>query len=102
MVLPSLFGAFGALMYYMRRVLDPRAIDPPLTRTLHRVALGALSGMILAWLWNGMFNANEDFRAVGLGVFALAFVFGFSIDVFFAFLDRLVRLSTDAVNRIGA
>ncbi|GLS32057.1 hypothetical protein SAMN04488498_1062 [Mesorhizobium albiziae] len=102
MVLPCLFGAFGALMYYMRRVLDPRAVDPSLTRTLHRVALGALSGMILAWLWNGMFNANEDFRAVGLGVFALAFVFGFSIDVFFVFLDRLVRLSTDAVNRIGA
>lgn len=101
LILPCLFGAFGALMYFMRQVLDPKAIDPPLHRTLHRVALGALSGMILAWLWNGMFSADGDLKAVGLGVFALAFVFGFSIDVFFALLDRLVRLSTSAVNRIG-
>lgn len=100
-ILPAAYGALGALMFYMRRILDPLLPDPTLLRTVHRVALGALAGMLLAWLWVGIFDNDEEFKAVGLGLFALAFVFGFSIEVFFDFLDSLVNSAKRTVGKIG-
>ncbi len=101
LALPALYGALGSLMYFMRRILDPLLPNPKLTRIVHRVALGALAGMVLAWLWDGMFSENESFKTVGFGLFTLAFIFGFAIDVFFTLLDRLVKLATNGVARIG-
>ena len=101
LALPALYGALGSLMYFMRRILDPLLPNPSITRIAHRVALGALAGMVLAWLWDGMFSENESFKTVGFGLFTLAFIFGFAIDVFFTLLDRLVKLATNGVARIG-
>jgi len=101
LALPALYGALGSLMYFMRRILDPLLPNPSLLRMIYRVALGALAGMVLAWFWDGTFNNNEAFQTIGFGLFTLAFVFGFAIDVFFALLDRFVSLSTAAVSRIG-
>lgn len=101
LALPALYGALGSLMYFMRRILDPFLPNPSLLRMIYRVALGALAGMVLAWFWDGTFNNNEAFQTIGFGLFTLAFVFGFAIDVFFALLDRFVSLSTAAVSRIG-
>lgn len=98
-ILPAAYGALGALMFYMRRILDPLLPDPTFLRTVHRVALGALAGVLLAWLWVGIFDSSEDFKAVGLGLFALAFVFGFSIEVFFDFLDSLVNAAKRQVSK---
>lgn len=101
LALPALYGALGSLMYFMRRILDPLLPNPTVARIGHRVALGALAGMVLAWLWDGMFSENESFKTVGFGLFTLAFVFGFAIDVFFALLDRLVKLAGNSVARLG-
>ncbi|RUV58022.1 hypothetical protein EOA85_14665 [Mesorhizobium sp. M5C.F.Ca.IN.020.29.1.1] len=101
LALPALYGALGSLMYFMRRILDPLLPNPPLLRMIYRVALGALAGMVLAWFWDGTFNNNEAFQTIGFGLFSLAFVFGFAIDVFFTLLDRFVNISTNAVSKIG-
>jgi hypothetical protein len=45
---------------------------------------------------------SASFNSAGFGLFVVAFVFGFSIEVFFSFLDRLVELSTASVRNIGA
>lgn len=100
-ILPAAYGALGALMYYMRRILDPLLPNPTLVKTLHRIALGALAGVLLAWLWGGIFDSNEEFKSIGLGLLALAFLFGFSIEVFFDLLDRLVLSAKRNVGKIG-
>ena len=100
-ILPAVFGALGAIVYFMRPLLSPQLPNPGKTHTLYRIALGALAGMILAWLGMGMFGADEAFKSAGLGLFALAFILGFSIDVFFDLLDRLVGISRGAVKKIG-
>lgn len=99
--LPALYGAFGAMIYYMRRVLDPNLPDPPVVRMLHRIALGAFSGTILAWLWAPT-KMSSGLTDIGLNVFAAAFLVGFSADVFFALLDRLVFLLTRWIRALGA
>jgi len=100
-ILPAVYGALGAIVFFMRPLLNPKLPNPGITHTIYRIALGALAGMILAWLGMGMFGADEAFKSVGLGLFALAFILGFSIDVFFELLDRLVGISRGAVKKIG-
>jgi hypothetical protein len=101
-ILPAVYGALGAIVFFMRPLLNPRLPNPGMTHTLYRIALGALAGMILAWLGMGMFGTDEAFKSVGLGLFAVAFILGFSIDVFFDLLDRLVGISRGAVKKIGS
>jgi hypothetical protein len=101
-ILPAMYGALGAIVFFMRPLLNPRLPNPGISQTIYRVALGALAGMILAWLGMGVFGSDEAFKSVGLGLFAFAFILGFSIDVFFELLDRLVGMSRGAVQRLGA
>lgn len=100
-VLPSLFGALGAVIFHLRAILDPLRPDPGPIRILHRVVLGALSGMVLAWFWIPETGAGIDLSGIGFGLFALSFVFGFSLDVFFTMLDRFVVLANTAIGNIG-
>ncbi|RJT39363.1 hypothetical protein D3227_14305 [Mesorhizobium waimense] len=101
-ILPCLYAALGSMIYYMRLILDTTQPNPPVYRIAHRMALAALAGMILAWFWGPTFGNNSEFKSVGFGLFTFAFVVGFSIDVFFALLDRLVFVSTNAISKFGA
>ena len=101
-ILPCLYAALGSMIYYMRLILDTTQPNPPVYRIAHRMALAALAGMILAWFWGPTFGNNSEFKSVGFGLFTFAFVVGFSIDVFFALLDRLVFISTNAISKFGA
>ena len=101
-ILPCLYAALGSMIYYMRLILDAAQENPPIYRIAHRMALAALAGMILAWFWGPAFGGNSEFKAVGFGLFTFAFVVGFSIDVFFSLLDRLVFISTNAISKFGS
>ncbi|MDX8465470.1 hypothetical protein RFM26_07210 [Mesorhizobium sp. VK23B] len=100
-ILPCLYAALGSMIYFMRLILDTTQPNPPVYRIAHRMALAALAGMILAWFWGPAFGGNSEFKAVGFGLFTFAFVVGFSIDVFFSLLDRLVFISTNAISKFG-
>jgi hypothetical protein len=101
-VLPGLYGALGATIYYMRRILDPTIRDPRIVRIVHRVALGAFSGIIVAWFWSPTAGLYADFAKVGLNLFGVAFIIGFSVDIFFAFLERLVQLGQRWIRQLGS
>jgi hypothetical protein len=101
-ILPGIYGALGALIFHLRLLLDPRLPNPEWFRIVHRVALGSLAGMILAWFWLPDTTIGSELANVGFGLFSLAFVFGFSLDVFFAMLDRFVSLSVSAMGKVGA
>lgn len=100
-VLPGLYGALGAIMFYMRAFLSPMYPDPSASRIFLRVSLGIFAGISVAWFWAPPTGQNQGIVDIGLGVLTLAFLVGFSIDVFFALLDRLVTLATGAINKMG-
>ena len=101
-ILPSLFGALGAIVYFLRAFLNPKEPNEGWSRTLYHVALGALAGMIMAWLGMGLLGSDDAFKSIGLGLFAFAFVLGFSIDIFFDMLENLVKSARRAVGQIGS
>ena len=100
-ILPSLFGAIGAIIFYLRLIVNPLQPNPSGFRIVHRVAFGALAGMALAWFWVPEVRFGMDIPNVGFGLFAMAFIVGFSLDVFFTLLDRMVALANTAVGNIG-
>ena len=101
-ILPAMFGALGAIVYFLRAFLNPKQPNEGWSRTLYHIALGALAGMVMAWLGMGLLGSDEAFKSIGLGLFAFAFVLGFSIDVFFDMLENLVKAASRAVSQIGS
>lgn len=95
--LPALYGAFGATLYYMRRILDPTLPDPTIFHFIHRVALGAFAGVIVTWFWAPNNALTTGFTSVGLTLFTVAFIIGFSVDILFAILDRFVNAALGIV-----
>ncbi|WP_274627930.1 hypothetical protein [Arvimicrobium flavum] len=65
------------------------------------MALGALAGIILGWFWSPDDASGTGVSNVGLGLFALSFLVGFSINVFFVMLDRFVMMTEEFVSNIG-
>ena len=86
------------MIFYMRAVLNPVLTDPPIDKIIHRVALGGFAGIIFAWFWAPTPDTMEKFVGLTVNSFAIAFVIGFSIDVFFALLDKLVTFLQGVVN----
>ena len=101
-ILPALYGALGALMYFMRSILNPLLPNPNLGRVLLRISLSTFAGIAVAWFWTPG-NAGPLMSGdITFGMLALAFLVGFSIDIFFGLLDRLVNLATASIAKIGA
>jgi len=100
-ILPALFACLGAMIYFLRLLVDPTQPSPRLNRVVHRMALAALAGVIAGWFWEPAFGANSEFQSAGLGLFTFAFVIGFSIEIFFSLLDRFVEISRTAITKIG-
>ncbi len=100
-VLPAICGILGATVFFMRSLLDPLIPDPPGGEIFLRVALGALAGIILGWFWSPDDASGTGVSNVGLGLFALSFLVGFSINVFFVMLDRFVMMTEEFVSNIG-
>ncbi|SEP96774.1 hypothetical protein SAMN05428969_1331 [Devosia sp. YR412] len=100
-ILPALYGGLGAALFHMRLVLSPRLPSPSWPRILHRLAIGAFAGVILGWFWAPS-GSTSEFTNIGLNVFGVAFLVGYSIDVFFSLLDRLIALLSTGISQINA
>ncbi|RXH28940.1 hypothetical protein XH99_14125 [Bradyrhizobium nanningense] len=88
-LLPLLYGMLGAIAFVLRRLSDETLSG--VARTLKRryslrVPIGALSGLAAGWLLQ---PATGSVTA-SLSPFALAFVAGYSADLVFAAMDRIV------------
>lgn len=102
-ILPALYGALGAMIFFGRGFLNPDLPDPHWMFFFARLSVAAFAGIAVGWFFeNGIKIEGVTTSGGSPGVLLLAFLFGFALDVFFALLERLVSLSTDAVNRIGA
>ena len=101
-ILPALYGALGGVMFHMRMILNPLLPNPTLARLIHRIALGALAGMILAWFMAPGTKLGGEVTGIGFSLFTFAFLFGFSLDIFFTILDQFVSMSVAGIRKFGS
>jgi hypothetical protein len=88
-LLPVLYGMLGAIAFVLRRLSDETLSGEARTlkrRYSLRVPIGALSGLAAGWL----LQSPAGSVTASLSPFALAFVAGYSADLVFAAMDRIV------------
>jgi hypothetical protein len=89
-LLPVLYGMLGAIAFVLRRLSDDNTtLDTARdarNRYSLRVPIGALSGLAAGWL----LQPTSATVTSSLSPFALAFVAGYSAELVFAALDRIV------------
>jgi hypothetical protein len=103
-LLPLLYGALGAMVFVVR-TLSMQARDrlfrkEALVSLVLRVFLGMISGLAIGWFWthdpSPTETANGGPMALStLSPFALAFVAGYGVELFFALLDKIVSTFTN-------
>lgn len=88
-VLPLLYGLLGAFAFVMRRLSEEikklQFIEELKINYNLRIHLGALSGLAIGW-----FLVPEQISLSALSPLALAFLAGYSVELLFTIMDRLV------------
>lgn len=102
-MLPLLYGFLGATVFLMRKLfgegtdvfgarLGPQG-EPALLlgRVLLRLCLGGVAGLAIGWFWTPA-SSKSIMEATSFSTtpFALAFLAGFSIELLFSILDRIL------------
>jgi hypothetical protein len=91
-ILPVFYGLLGSSVFLLRRSLstspdDYRMVTSVVT-TIMRLGLGCVAGIIVGWLAGPVeLNSIKD---LANGPFVLAFIAGFSIDIVFSIMDRII------------
>jgi hypothetical protein len=62
-----------------------------------RAALAMMAGVSISWVFASFIDKGANERPGGITVFGLAFLFGYSVDVFFDTLDRLIARISDTI-----
>ncbi|MET4331008.1 hypothetical protein ABIB80_006866 [Bradyrhizobium sp. i1.15.2] len=93
-LLPVLYGMLGAIAFVLRRLSDETVAGEEASALKRkyslRVPIGALSGLAAGWL----LQPSTGSVTASLSPFALAFVAGYSADLVFAAMDRIVGAFT--------
>ena len=102
-ILPLLYGFLGATVFLMRKLfgdgtdvfgakLGPQGEHALLLgRVLLRVCLGGVAGLAIGWFWTPASSKSiMDATSFSTTPFALAFLAGFSIELLFSILDRIL------------
>lgn len=93
-ILPSLYGALGAVLFSLSRVLSALSPNPPFNRFMIRLMAGAFAGFATV-----KFFTPDVASSVGLGWLVsfgqllLAFLAGYAV-------ESLLKLLTDGVSRV--
>ncbi len=97
-ILPAVYALFGTMFFQLRALMKPLLPNPNLI--LARAALAVMAGVSISWVFSSFVDRSVDGQPGGITVFGLAFMFGFSIDIFFSALDRLTTsLSTTLLGK---
>jgi hypothetical protein len=93
-ILPILYGALGASAYIVRslanEIKDFTYIAGSKMRYELRFYLGAVAGLSIAWFTSETKSAETSGIVQSLSPLALAFLAGYSVELLFSLLDRLV------------
>lgn len=97
LILPVLYGLLGTIVFEMRKMLNPLRPNTATIRIVVRTFMGGLTGLIIAFLFKPLHADYGQGQFAGASVFLVAFLMGFSIDVFFTMLDGLVSALTRSI-----
>src|SRR5882724_342739 len=100
-ILPFCYGMLGAVIFYMRRLLQPSLPSPSPLRSVYRIVLGSFAGIVTVWFWTPSPQKLTQPAFATLTSFGIAFLVGFSTDIFFQALDRLVNYLSQALGKPG-
>ena len=100
-ILPALYGMLGAMLFQLKAILDPMIPNPPFERLFLCLTLGAFAGVSVFLILGPTPNKIFEGASSGLGAFAICFLLGFSLDVFFSILDRLVTFASQSIRTLG-
>ncbi|WP_204340876.1 hypothetical protein, partial [Rhizobium ruizarguesonis] len=93
-VLPILYGVLGSSVFLLRnQFVSESTNSTPLTATggaLLRLGLGGISGLAIGWFWTPEGGSLAEVKTFAPTPFALAFIAGYSIDLLFSILDRII------------
>jgi hypothetical protein len=94
-ILPLMYGFLGATVYLMRQFAGETtaAVSGPTFggRVALRIGLGGVAGLAIGWFWTpASSKAVSDLTSFSTTPFALAFLAGFSIELLFSILDRVI------------
>jgi hypothetical protein len=99
-ILPLLYGLLGATVYLMRSYYGEGEnagnnipVDAGFGRALLRIGLGGVAGLAIGWFSTPNAANNTAFSTTP---FALAFLAGFSIELLFSILDRVLAAVSPA------
>lgn len=94
-LLPLLYGWLGACLYVLRMLAqDIKALAyTPEQDMIYRLRLymGTLAGLIVVWFLP-VAQADPDIKS--LSIFAVALLVGYSVDLLFALMDRIIAAFT--------
>jgi hypothetical protein len=104
-VLPLLYGFLGASVYLMRQFFGEARTEPKFAggnwvmgRVLLRLGLGGVAGLAIGWFWTPTAAQSvTDITTFTTTPFALAFLAGFSIELLFSILDRIINAISPGV-----
>ncbi len=99
-LLPLLYGWLGACIYVLRS-LPAKILSVTYSRESGilyglRIFLGLLAGLVVGWFFKPEAN-QELFRTIS--PFTLAFLAGYSVEMLFSFMDKLVGAFTQQPDR---
>lgn len=96
-LLPLLYGWLGACLYVLRMLAqDIKTLSyTPEQNMIYRLRLymGTLAGLIVVWF---LPVAQTDPDVKSLSIFAVALLAGYSVDLLFALMDRIIAAFTTA------
>jgi hypothetical protein len=92
-VLPFLYGVLGSAVFLMRNLLNARTPSIGIAGSAMRLALGGTAGIVIGWFSAPMAGANPAASALYSVPFAFAFLAGFSLDMLFSRLDKVLLIA---------
>lgn len=94
-LLPLLYGFLGSAVFLMRQYFGEtrffQTTDHVVGRVMLRLGLGGVAGLAIGWFWSpASTKLVSDATTFSMTPFALAFLAGFSIELLFSILDRII------------
>jgi hypothetical protein len=87
--LPVLYGALGAVLFCLVRILTPNLADLGPARSILRIVFGAFAAMTISMLLVPSNLFSLDAQSSPTLIFLFCFIFGYSFDAFLVALRRL-------------
>jgi hypothetical protein len=94
-ILPLLYGLLGASVFLMRQMFGESqpgtVVAVTMAKAILRLGLGGIAGLAIGWFWvPDASKSVSEISKLSTAPFALAFLAGFSIELLFSLLDRII------------